>query len=82
MKEITIDCASAENSRQLHRLFAQHMAFPDWYGHNLDALHDLLTGICEETSLTLLNLGDFAKGFRRVLQDSQEENPFLTVTII
>ena len=82
MKTITIDCASAENSRALHRLFADALNAPDWYGHNLDALHDLLTGICEETNLTLLNLGDFAKGFRRVLQDSQEENPRLTILIL
>lgn len=82
MKEITIDCASAENSRELHRLFADTLEAPEWYGHNLDALHDLLTGICEDTALTLLNLGEFAKGFRRVLQDSQKANPFLTITII
>lgn len=82
MKEITIDCTSAENSHDLHRLLADALEAPGWYGHNLDALHDLLTGICEETALILLNLGDFAKGFRRVLQDSQEENPFLTVIII
>lgn len=82
MKQITIDCADAQNSQELHRLLARELQFPTWYGNNLDALHDLLTAISEETQLTLLHPGDFAKGFRRVMADAEKENPKLTITIL
>lgn len=85
MRQITIDCASLESPRALHDALAEKLQFPQWYGGNLDALHDCLTAICEQTHLTLLRLsalGRYEKGFRRVLQDAAEENPNLQVTIL
>ncbi|MBQ7800776.1 MAG: barstar family protein [Oscillospiraceae bacterium] len=82
MNEITIDCAGLETPRMFHQALAEGLAFPAWYGHNLDALHDLLTAIADETRLTLLNfegLGPFSRGFRRVLTDAEGENPRLTI---
>ena len=32
----------------LHRILADLPGFPDWYGKNLDALHDCLTDVQEE----------------------------------
>lgn len=78
MKEITIDCVNLENPRALHQALSEALDFPAWYGHNLDALHDMLTSLAEDTALTLLHLdalGRFAMGFRRVMEDSQIENP-------
>ena len=40
---VTIDCALIHTKEDLHRIFAEALAFPDWYGKNLDALHDCLT---------------------------------------
>lgn len=81
MKEIVIDCAGMESPRQLHSALAEALNFPEWYGNNLNALHDCLTDISEPVSLTIKGideLGIFAGGFCRVLEDSQEENPNLT----
>lgn len=82
MKEITIDCAALNTSQLMHLALAEAFAFPDWYGHNLDALHDLLTSITEDTRLTLLNFensGSFSRGFRRVFLDAAEENPHFEI---
>ena len=42
MKDITIDCSRIASPADLHRLFAEALAFPAHYGNNLDALHDCL----------------------------------------
>jgi len=83
MKEIIIDCAAIQNPRQLHRALAEALNFPQWYGSNLDALHDCLTAIAADTQLTLTHfaaIGTFANGFRRVLQDAENENRHFFVT--
>lgn len=82
MKLITIDCSAIQTPRQLHKSLAEALEFPQWYGSNLDALHDCLTALTEETCLTLLrfgSLGSFSGGFRRVLLDSEKENPHLQI---
>ena len=83
MKEIIINCAAIQNPRQLHRALAEALNFPQWYGSNLDALHDCLTAIAADTQLTLTHfaaIGTFANGFRRVLQDAENENRHFFVT--
>lgn len=85
MRYITIDCNRIEAPRQLHTAFAEALEFPAWYGNNLDALHDCLTSLTEETEIILTDfssLPGFANGFRRVLLDSAEENTKLNVTLL
>lgn len=82
MKEITIDCAGLEDSRALHKALAEKLGFPDWYGNNLDALHDMLTSIAENTSLTLVNTECVSRGFRRVMRDAEAKNPHFIVTLL
>ena len=86
MEEKIIDCSSICTKEDLHRVFRETLSFPDWYGNNLDALHDCLTSLPEETKLTLLHweaaqegLGRYALGLKRVLTDSEEENPILHI---
>ena len=84
MKEIIIDCAAIKNPRQLHRALADALAFHQWYGSNLDALHDCLTEIAADTQLTLTHfaaMGTFANRFRRVLRDAENENPHFQLRI-
>ena len=38
-----IDLAAAVDRAALHSLLKKELSFPDWYGGNLDALHDLLS---------------------------------------
>ena len=84
MKQITIDCRTISDSAQLHDLLARELAFPDWYGHNLDALFDCLTEVDEELELVLTGwntLADWTGSFAEVLSDAAAENPNLTVLI-
>ena len=84
MRTIEINCEAITDRSSLHSLLAEGLSLPEWYGRNLDALHDCLTEISEETSLTLNGfdaLGSFRTGFRIVLNAAEEENPHLFVYI-
>ena len=82
-----LDGGSVGNCETLHRVLAAGLQFPDWYGGNLDALHDCLTEINQPTELVISDgdaletaLGSYAAAFRRVLADSAAQNDALTVT--
>lgn len=65
-----------------HTALAIAFGFPDYYGKNLDALHDCLTDITEETEVILIQweqMGDLGRRIQQVLTDSSAENPRLTV---
>ena len=86
MKEITIDCRGFVPRSDLHKAFADALSFPDHYGNNLDALHDCLTDISEETRLHLLNwadaeknLGSYARSTKRAILEAAIENTNLAV---
>ncbi len=71
---ITIDCRNCPSSPALHRALAEALSFPDWYGHNLDALYDCLTDLEDEICLQIRHLdvlGEAAAGFRAVFADAQ-----------
>lgn len=81
--EYRIDCAEIGCSKDLHQQIAMRLSFPDWYGHNLDALYDCLTEIGTPTHLILRNWDDsrtFASGFRSVFEDAQADNPAFSVS--
>lgn len=67
MKTIIIDFTGAEYIRQIHLILKEKLNFPEWYGENLDALWDLLTGYVAPCIV------DF-KGFTKV---SEELTPYL-----
>jgi len=78
MKTVTIDCAAIADKAALHKALSEALDFPDWYGHNLDALYDCLTEIDPDTTLRLLNwsaVGGWAQGFEAVFADAQQDNP-------
>lgn len=83
MKEIHIDVQNLDTPGQLHELLRRQLSFPDWYRPNLDALHDCLTAICEDTHLYVSNfsaLPPIFRGFYLVLQDAEDENSHFYVT--
>lgn len=85
MKTITIDCTCIESREHLHAAFAAALSFPEWYGKNLDALHDCLCAITESTRISLpgfRGLASFARGFQIVLEDAEAENDCLIVDIL
>lgn len=70
----------------LHRALAEGLELPEWYGGNLDALHDCLTELDRPLELTVRGgaaleaaLGGYAVALRRVLADCAAENGLLTV---
>lgn len=88
MKEIILDCAEITDKKQLHALIAEKLNFPDWYGGNLDALYDCLTGVYDEINIVLKNfarleenLGSYALSVRKVLLKADEDNERITAVI-
>ena len=78
---VTIDCGGCADKKELHARIAAALGFPDWYGHNLDALMDCLTDL-DETTITLTGcdrVGFDADGFWEAFEDAERENPRLTV---
>ena len=63
MEKIIIDCKSIKSKEELHQLIKRKMNFPDYYGNNLDALHDCLTDISSETEIEVRNIEKFGAGF-------------------
>ena len=83
--EYRIDCAEIDSRQEFHRVLEKELAFPDWYGRNLDALYDMLTAISENTRLILENWNadaPFSRCFRRVLEDAEAKNPHLFVIFL
>ncbi len=76
-----IDGKRIKDREMLHGILADLLEFPDWYGRNLDALHDCLTDIQEEVWIHIqnekdltLHLGNYAAAFLNVLAASAEGN--------
>lgn len=86
MKNITIKGSEICSMADIHELLADELCFPDYYGMNLDALHDCLGDICEETGITIMEgdillnrLGISYEKLLRVLNASAEENDNLYI---
>ena len=45
MKFAIIDGSTVTSMADVHAALAQQLAFPEWYGGNLDALHDCFTDL-------------------------------------
>jgi len=83
-----LDGKLMKDRETLHGILADLLGFPDWYGRNLDALHDCLTDIQEETWIRVqnendltLHLGNYAAAFLNVLAASAEKNKKLHYVI-
>ena len=85
MKEITINCAKIATREEFHDILARELNFPGWYGRNLDALHDCLTDLREETRITFLHFPSLpfpSAGLLNVLRDSESENEKLEISLV
>ena len=81
-----LDGGSVGSRQALHQTLAAGLRFPDWYGGNLDALHDCLTDVGEPTELVIRNgraldeaMGDQVAALRRVLADCAAETEWFSV---
>ncbi len=82
-----LSAAAWDTPEKAHRDLARALRFPDYYGHNLDALHDCLT----ELGDTQLVIEDCAvagekmekwPAFLAVFFDSAAENPRLDIRLL
>lgn len=84
MKFAIIDGNSVTSMEDIHASLARQLEFPEWYGGNLDALHDCLTDFHEDVDVSIVHpealfetLGNAYVRLTRVLSDAAEENPYL-----
>ena len=77
--QISIDCSAIQTREDLHRIFAEGLDFPSWYGNNLDALHDQLTSLSgivrlEHWSTAETALGKYGHAAKKVMAHAALEN--------
>ena len=89
MRELELDCTEITDRASFHDLMARSLSLPEWYGRNLDALHDCLTDLGEVTQIRLRNwdsaetaLGSYGKAARRVMEQADLENPNIHIECI
>jgi len=81
-----IDGTTIQDRAQLHDLLAKTLCLPEWYGRNLDALHDVLMDCFEDTFVEVIHFsqlhetfGRYADSLKRVLEQCAQENSHITV---
>ncbi len=80
---------TARSRREVIAAIARALEAPEWFGHNLDALYDLLTGIApgpihlcwEVDAATRAALGEDFERLRRLLLEAAAERDDLVVEI-
>ena len=82
METIQLDGARLCRRQEAMELLGQMLALPEWWGRNLDALHDCLTELGRPVRLelchcALMRESRFGLRLLRVLEDSAAENPNL-----
>ncbi|WP_292210674.1 barstar family protein [Butyrivibrio sp.] len=58
-KVFYIDLTGIESKEDFHEVLKRELPLPEYYGCNLDALHDVLTGISDEWDIIFYNSEDF-----------------------
>ena len=77
MEFIIIDGRRMTSIEATHAYLAKALRLPDYYGHNLDALHDCLTDLPNSVWIILINgdmmdeaLGEYAGKLRLVFTEA------------
>ena len=81
MKQITLDGNLLSDLTQIHDYLKEQLDFPEYYGKNLDALHDCLTDLCDvEITITApVQDGAIFQKVLRVFKAADRENDELKV---
>ena len=85
MRYIVLNGKEYAARKDFYQDIREKMEFPDYFGNNLDALHDCLSEVREETVILLRNravfeenLGSYVQKIERVLKESAKENDRLS----
>lgn len=86
MKVVTVNKEQLKTPEMAHAYLAELLAFPDYYGANLDALYDVLTDIHEDTCLrvprliiTNQYLGSYGERMVEVFSAAELDNKHLEI---
>lgn len=83
MKQIVLDGNILADAAKMHDYLKEMLDFPEYYGKNLDALHDCLTDL-ENIEITI-NVSDkdgaILQRVLRVFKSADRENDSLKVNI-
>jgi ribonuclease inhibitor len=80
-----IDLAGISTKEEFHKLLAEELPFPDYYGGNLDALYDVLTDDGEGWNVIFYNvtkaseLADYLKKARKMAKRAMMETQDLKI---
>ena len=79
---ILCDFARLDTPDAVYDYLQKELAFPAWFGRNLDALHDCLTDIGAPTRLILTGTeAPVAQRFLPVLRDAAKQNRYLSLEV-
>lgn len=86
--KITLDLKSVKTPAEAQDFLKAALAFPDYYGKNLDALYDMLTQWDRGTTIALAfpahpteGMRAYLPRLRQVFEDAASQNPRLRVQI-
>ena len=79
---ILCDFARLGSADAVYDYLQTELHFPDWFGRNLDALHDCLTDVSAPTRLILTGTATpCGRHFVRVFKDAAKRNKYLSVEV-
>ncbi|MBQ1684533.1 MAG: barstar family protein [Clostridia bacterium] len=88
MKIVLLDGERIKNNKEMHACFKKALDLPEWYGGNLDALHDVLSESSAPLGVIIANADKLAEtlGWRwemllRLLVDVKRERKNFYVTL-
>ncbi len=80
--KVVLDALRLESKEEAHRYLSEVLGFPEYYGGNLDALHECLTEV-EDVEVEFENAERVSGGYfgkvMKVFLDSADENPGLKI---
>lgn len=87
-RHVTLSGNRIKTKDALHAFLAKKLNFPDYYGKNLDALHDCLSAYRTPLHITVTyterlkeNLGDYGETFLQLLHDITEKNRLISISL-
>lgn len=80
--KVVLDALRLQHKEEAHKYLRSALNFPDYYGENLDALHDCLTEL-DDVVVEFVNAdkvsGSYFARVMEVFRDSAEENRGLKI---
>ena len=82
----TIDLYGAESRAEIHKRIRKGLPVPEYYGNNLDALHDVLAESADDTeivfknsTMTAPNMRGYVEALRWMCSETTEEYPEIQI---